>query len=80
MQVLREISAQTAENSAATTNSIGKLAQLSTLLRKSVAGFRLPDTGGGAAAPEPASMPATSDSRSAAAAKSAPRPAGRKTA
>jgi twitching motility protein PilJ len=42
MQVLREISAQTAENSAATTNSIGKLAQLSTQLRKSVAGFRLP--------------------------------------
>jgi twitching motility protein PilJ len=43
MQVLREISAQTAENSSATTNSIGKLAQLSAQLRKSVAGFRLPD-------------------------------------
>jgi len=42
MQVLREISAQTAENSAATTNSIGKLAQLSAQLRKSVSGFRLP--------------------------------------
>jgi twitching motility protein PilJ len=48
MQVLREISAQTAENSAATTTSIGKLAQLSALLRKSVAGFRLP--GGDSAA------------------------------
>jgi len=43
MQVLREISAQTADNSAATSNSIGKLAQLSGSLRKSVAGFRLSD-------------------------------------
>jgi twitching motility protein PilJ len=43
MQVLREISAQTAENSSATTNSIGKLAQLSAQLRKSVSGFRLPE-------------------------------------
>jgi twitching motility protein PilJ len=44
MQVLREISSQTAENSAATSNSVGKLAELSAQLRKSVAGFRLPDT------------------------------------
>lgn len=43
MQVLREISAQTADNSAATSTSIGKLAQLSGLMRKSVAGFRLPE-------------------------------------
>lgn len=42
MQVLREISAQTAENSAATSTSVGKLAQLSGQMRKSVAGFRLP--------------------------------------
>jgi len=49
MQVLREISSQTAENSAATSNSIGKLAMLATQLRKSVAGFRLPDAGGGTA-------------------------------
>jgi twitching motility protein PilJ len=42
MQVLREISAQTAENSSATSTSVGKLAQLSGQLRKSVAGFRLP--------------------------------------
>jgi twitching motility protein PilJ len=42
MQVLREISAQTAESSSATTTSIGKLAQLSTQLRQSVSGFRLP--------------------------------------
>jgi twitching motility protein PilJ len=43
MQVLREISSQTAENTAAASNSIGKLAELSTQLRKSVAGFRLPE-------------------------------------
>ncbi len=43
MHVLREISAQTADNSAATSTSIGKLAQLSGLMRKSVAGFRLPE-------------------------------------
>ena len=43
MQVLREISSQTADNSAATSTSIGKLAQLSGSLRKSVAGFRLSD-------------------------------------
>jgi len=47
MQVLREISAQTAENSAATSNSVGKLAELSAGLRKSVAGFRLPDAASG---------------------------------
>jgi twitching motility protein PilJ len=44
MGVLREISSQTAENSAATSGSVGKLAELSAQLRKSVAGFRLPDT------------------------------------
>jgi len=57
MQVLREISAQTAENSSATTNSIGKLAQLSAQLRKSVAGFRLPP---GAVAPPPPVSPESS--------------------
>ncbi|MES1196681.1 MAG: methyl-accepting chemotaxis protein, partial [Steroidobacter sp.] len=46
MQVLREISAQTADNSAATSNSISKLAQLSGSLRKSVAGFRLSEMTG----------------------------------
>jgi twitching motility protein PilJ len=49
MQVLREISSQTAENSAATSNSVGKLAELSTQLRKSVSGFRLPDVVSGVA-------------------------------
>jgi hypothetical protein len=40
--VLREISSQTADSTSATSNSIGKLAELSAQLRKSVAGFRLP--------------------------------------
>jgi twitching motility protein PilJ len=77
MQVLREISAQTAENSAATTNSIGKLAQLSALLRKSVAGFRLPET---AAAREEAARAAAAAETKAAATATGSRPAGRMTA
>jgi len=48
MQVVREISSQTAEGSTATSTSIAKLAALSAQLRKSVAGFRLPDYGSGA--------------------------------
>ncbi|MGO9515246.1 MAG: methyl-accepting chemotaxis protein [Steroidobacteraceae bacterium] len=47
MRVVREISTQTAEGSTATSASIAKLAALSAQLRKSVAGFRLPDYGGG---------------------------------
>jgi hypothetical protein len=46
MQVVREISTQTAEGSTATSTSIAKLAALSAQLRKSVAGFRLPDYAG----------------------------------
>jgi twitching motility protein PilJ len=42
MQVLREISQQTADNTSATSTAIGRLAELSALLRKSVTGFRLP--------------------------------------
>jgi twitching motility protein PilJ len=49
MQVVREISSQTAEGSTATSTSIAKLAALSAQLRKSAAGFRLPDYGSGAA-------------------------------
>ncbi len=45
MQVVRETSSQTAEGSAATASSIAKLAALAAQLRKSVAGFRLPDFG-----------------------------------
>jgi len=50
MQVVREISSQTAEGSTATSTSIAKLATLSAQLRKSVAGFRLPDFGAGTTA------------------------------
>jgi twitching motility protein PilJ len=69
MQVVREISTQTAEGSTATSTSIAKLAALSAQLRKSVAGFRLPDYGAGtttvgAVAPvtglKPANEPANS--------------------
>ena len=42
MQVLREISSQTAESTTATSASIGKLAELAAQLRKLVTGFRLP--------------------------------------
>ena len=45
MQIVRDISSQTAEGSAATSSSVSKLAALATQLRKSVAGFRLPDFG-----------------------------------
>jgi twitching motility protein PilJ len=42
MQVLREISAQSADSTTATSQSIIKLADLSAALRRSVSGFRLP--------------------------------------
>ena len=42
MQVLREISAQTADCTSATSQAIVKLADLAAALRKSIAGFRLP--------------------------------------
>jgi twitching motility protein PilJ len=42
MKVLKEISAQTAESTQATSIAIAKLAELSAGLRKSAAGFRLP--------------------------------------
>jgi twitching motility protein PilJ len=45
MQVLREISAQSADSTSATSQAIVKLADLSAALRKSITGFRLP--GGG---------------------------------
>ena len=46
MQVLKEISAQTAESTQATSTAIAKLAELSAGLRKSAAGFRLPGSSG----------------------------------
>jgi twitching motility protein PilJ len=45
MQVLKEISGQTAESTQATSIAIAKLAELSAGLRKSAAGFRLPGSG-----------------------------------
>jgi twitching motility protein PilJ len=42
MQVLREISQQTADNTSATSTAIGRLADMSAQLRKSASGFRLP--------------------------------------
>ena len=44
MGVLREVSSQTAEATSATSDSIGKLADLASQLRSSVAGFRLPES------------------------------------
>ena len=49
MQVLKEISAQTADSTTATSGAIAKLAELSAGLRRSASGFRLP----GAASAEP---------------------------
>jgi len=54
MQVIREISTQTAEGSTATSTSIAKLAALSAQLRKSVSGFRLPDYSAGTTTVSPA--------------------------
>jgi twitching motility protein PilJ len=74
MQVVREISTQTADSSSATSTSIGKLAALAAQLRKSVAGFRLPDFGGGTTTLSGASstrLPALKDA-AAAGGKSAP--------
>jgi twitching motility protein PilJ len=47
MQVLREISTQTADGTTATSQSIGKLAELATQLRDSVSGFRLAGSSAG---------------------------------
>jgi twitching motility protein PilJ len=47
MGVLREISAKTTESTAATSTAISKLSELASQLRRTVAGFTLPDQGGG---------------------------------
>jgi twitching motility protein PilJ len=46
MHVLREISAKTTESTAATSSAISKLSELATQLRRTVAGFTLPDHAG----------------------------------
>jgi twitching motility protein PilJ len=61
MHVVREISSQTAEGSTATSTSIAKLAALSAQLRKSVAGFRLPDYGNGATGATSVKLPALTE-------------------
>jgi twitching motility protein PilJ len=80
MQVLREISAQSADSTAATSQAIVKLADLSAALRKSISGFRLPagDTiggtvmvGTGISATAIAGAPGSSTQRSASGAASA---------
>jgi len=47
MGVLREISAKTTESTAATSTAISKLSELASQLRRTVAGFTLPDQAGG---------------------------------
>jgi twitching motility protein PilJ len=47
MHVLREISSKTTESTAATSTAISKLSELASQLRRSVAGFTLPDQRGG---------------------------------
>jgi twitching motility protein PilJ len=79
MQVLKEISVQTADSTNATSTAIAKLAELSAGLRRAAAGFRLPgssDTGAsgafrrppadgkGAAPPGPAGGPNTNTAAS----------------
>jgi twitching motility protein PilJ len=58
MQVVREMSIQTADGSSATSTALGKLAALAAQLRKSVAGFRLPDYGRTPASQAPVAVPA----------------------
>ncbi|MBW3568245.1 MAG: chemotaxis protein, partial [Proteobacteria bacterium] len=47
MNVIQEITSQTTEGTQTTARNIGKLATLATELRKSVAGFKLPNMAGG---------------------------------
>jgi len=58
MQVLKEISLQTADSTSATSQSVGKLAELSAGLRTAAAGFRVPQSASprrlAEAAPKPA--------------------------
>ena len=44
MQRIREIAVQTAASSRQTAQDVGKLTQLSSTLRESVAGFTIPET------------------------------------
>ncbi|MEL7023891.1 MAG: methyl-accepting chemotaxis protein [Pseudomonadota bacterium] len=58
---LKEISGQTGKAASATTSSIAKLAQLAGELRKSVSGFRLPESGNVTRITRPADTPSADD-------------------
>ena len=69
MQVLREISTQTADGTSASSQSIGKLSDLASQLRKAASGFRLPEP----VAPRPREVkPAPGDKAGAGAAAAKP--------
>ena len=67
MAVLKDISAKTSQHVAVTSNAISKLSELAIQLRKSVAGFTLPDQGEGTSV-----LSATSVARSLAAGTAPP--------
>lgn len=57
MQVLREISAKTTQSTTNTSAAISKLSELASQLRRTVAGFALPDPGSGATLPATPAIP-----------------------
>jgi twitching motility protein PilJ len=59
MHVLRDISSKATESTAATSGAISKLSELASQLRKTVAGFTLPDQGGGTGILSPAKVAAS---------------------
>jgi twitching motility protein PilJ len=71
MHVLREISSKTTESTAATSTAISKLSELASQLRKTVAGFTLPDQSGGTGVLSPARVAASLEQPAPAATESA---------
>ncbi len=59
MHVLRDISSKATESTAQTSGAISKLSELASQLRKTVAGFTLPDSGGGTGVLSPARIAAS---------------------
>jgi twitching motility protein PilJ len=72
MHVLREISSKTTESSAATSTAISKLSELASQLRRTVAGFTLPDQSGGTGVLSPARVAASLEQTAPPALPSAP--------
>jgi twitching motility protein PilJ len=64
MQVLREVSAQTAESTSANSQSVVKLADLAAALRKAAAGFRLPGDASATSSQRVVQLPETAASGS----------------